>query len=140
MPPLPVQYCARFPPEIFLDEEPALFCSATNPKGYAASLPHNNNVRRISCVCHNMKIIGSIVEEQGVTFAIVLVKQWVTQTPAEADKEREALQVYFPNMPIVLASQDFQGRFSYQGRKDIVDLLANISPIQIPWKDYQTID
>ena len=87
-----------------------------------------------------MKIIGSIVEEQGVTFAIVLVKQWVTQTPAEADKEREALQVYFPNMPIVLASQDFQGRFSYQGRKDIVDLLANISPIQIPWKDYQTID
>jgi len=86
-----------------------------------------------------MKIIGSIVEEQGVIFAIVLVKHYVTQNIVEADKARVAYQIYFPNMPIVLASQDSQGRFFYLGRKDIVDLLANIDPSRIPCKEYEDL-
>lgn len=84
-----------------------------------------------------MKLIGSIVEEQGVTFAIVLVKDYATQTPAEAAKTREAFQVYFPGMPLILASQDHRGVFSYQGRDDIVRLLATIDPARIPWKEYE---
>lgn len=85
-----------------------------------------------------MRIKGSIVEEQGVTFAIVLVKHPATQTPSEAEKARAAFQGYFPGMPLILASQDSHGIFHYQGRKDIVDLLANIDPSQIPWKEWTT--
>ena len=85
-----------------------------------------------------MKIIGSIIEEQGITFAIVLVKHFVTQSQTEADREREGLRVFFPNMPIVLASQDSQGIFEYQGRKDIVELLSKIEPAQIPWRTWRT--
>ena len=84
-----------------------------------------------------MRIIGSIVEEQSVTFAIVLVKRQVTQIPAEADTARAAFQVYFPGMPLVLASQDSQGVFEYQGRDDIVRLLAGIDPARIPWMTYE---
>lgn len=87
-----------------------------------------------------MKIVGSIVEEQGITFAIVLVKQWAEQTDAEAAKTREAFQAYFPGLPLILASQDSRGVFEYQGRKDIVGFLAGIDPSRIPWKDYQTTD
>ena len=93
-----------------------------------ATTSHNNTT---------MKIIGSIVEEQGITFAIVLVKDWATQTQVESDKAREAFQLYFPGMPLILASQDSKGLFSYQGRKDIVGFLANIDPSRIPWKDYE---
>lgn len=67
-----------------------------------------------------MKIIGSIVQEQGVTFAIVLVKQWAEQTDAEAKKSREVFQAYFPGLPLILAAQDSHGTFEYQGRADIV--------------------
>ena len=84
-----------------------------------------------------MRIIGSVVQEQGVTFAIVLVKDWATQTPAESAKTRAGFQVYFPGLPLILASHDSQGRFAYQGRTDIVGLLAGIDPARIPWSEYE---
>jgi hypothetical protein len=83
-----------------------------------------------------MKIIGSIVEEQGVTFAVVLVKDWAQQTDSEAAKTREAFQVYFPGLPLILASQGLGRVFQYQGRADIVGFLANIDPSRIPWKEW----
>ena len=83
-----------------------------------------------------MKFIGSIVEERGVTFAIVLVKGYATQTTSESAKTRAAFQVCFPGMPLILASQDHRGVFAYQGPDDIVRLISNISPDRIPWKEY----
>lgn len=49
---------------------------------------------------------------------------------------RNAFQGLFPGMPLILASQDSQGRFEYQGRKDIVEFLASIDASRIPWKRY----
>lgn len=83
-----------------------------------------------------MKLQGAVVKEQGVTFAIVVVKQSATQTSASADNARSAFQACFPGLPLVLASQDSRGRFTYQGRKDIVAFLARIDPSRIPWKEY----
>ena len=84
------------------------------------------------------KFTGAVILEQGVTFAIVLVKRSATATQHTANETRAAFQPYFPQLPIVLATQDARGRFEYQGRRDLVRFLAALHPSQIPWKDYTT--
>lgn len=84
------------------------------------------------------KFTGAVILEQGVTFAIAMVKQSVIQSSHSADQARAAFQPYFPQLPIVLAAQDHRGTFQYQGRKDLVKFLAALHPSQIPWKDYTT--
>ncbi len=83
-----------------------------------------------------MKILGAVVKEQGVTFAIVLVKPSAMQTNLDASRTREESQALFPGLPIILASQETRGRFKYSGREDIVKFLASIDPARIPWKKY----
>ena len=83
-----------------------------------------------------MTIHGAVIIEQGVTFAIVAVRSTVTQYTVRSTRMRQALSVYFPNMPIILMSQDQNGTPHYYGRKDIVDFLKTIRLDQIPWKEY----
>lgn len=83
-----------------------------------------------------MKIHGSVIKEQDVAFAIVIVKKHAMQSGAEADKSRAAFQGLFPGLPLVLASQDSRGVFEYQGRSDLVRFLASIDASRIPWKEY----
>jgi len=85
-----------------------------------------------------MQIEGAIVTEQGITFAIVIVKPHVTSSSSSADEMRTSLKGIrdFQGIPIILASQDSFGRFEYQGRRDIVDFLASIDPSRIPWMRY----
>ncbi len=83
-----------------------------------------------------MQLEGAVIKEQGVVFAIVIVKQSATQSSASANQARDAFQGYFPGMPLILASQDTSGRFTYQGRRDIVAFLARLDPRRIPWKRY----
>jgi hypothetical protein len=83
-----------------------------------------------------MKLQSAVVKEQGVTFAIVIVKQFVIQSQMEFQKAATAFSNYFPGMPIVLMAQDSRGTPTYRGRKDIVNFLANVNPARIPWKEY----
>jgi len=83
-----------------------------------------------------MVIHGAVIKEQGVTFAIVSVKQSVTMYTQRLVKTRYELSQFFPNMPIILMSQDSNGTPHYFGRKDIVDFLKTIRVDQIPWKVY----
>lgn len=83
-----------------------------------------------------MVIHGSVIIEQGVTFAIVVVKPEVTQYTSRATRFRHAVAPYFRNMPIILMSQDAQGTPHYYGRKDIVDFLKTVPLDKIPWKTY----
>ena len=64
------------------------------------------------------------------------VRSTVTQYTVRSTRMRRALSVYFPNMPIILMSQDANGEPHYYGRKDIVDFLKTIRLDQIPWKEY----
>ena len=79
-----------------------------------------------------IKVHGSVIIEQGVTFAIVVV----TQYTARAVSFRNEIAPFFRNMPIVLMSQDKDGNPRYYGRKDIVDFLKTVKVEQIPWKTY----
>lgn len=83
-----------------------------------------------------MKLQGAVVKEQGVTFAVVTVKQFVIQSQNEFQKAVSAFTRYFPGMPIILMAQDSRGIPTYRGREDIVNFLANINISQIPWKEY----
>ena len=83
-----------------------------------------------------MQFDGAVIKEQGQVFGIVIVKSHVIQSPTESTQMRNFGIRAFGNMPIVLACQNSQGRFTYNGRKDIVKFLASISPSRIPWKKY----
>ena len=83
-----------------------------------------------------MKIQGAVIIEQGVTFAIIVVNHTVTNYTSRAIQVRQSLAQFFPNMPIILMSQDNNGKPHYYGRKDIVKFLQSIRLDQIPWKEY----
>ena len=83
-----------------------------------------------------MTFDGAIVKEQGITFAIVVVKPHVLNNSHTANEARKSFSQYFPGMPLILMAQNSKGVPTYQGRKDIVKFLANIDHRRIPWKKY----
>ena len=83
-----------------------------------------------------MKIQGAVVEEQGVTFAIVVVKKHVIDHTFSADEAISNFSPLFPGLPLILAAQDHRGLFTYYGRSDITKFLASIDARRIPWKEY----
>lgn len=84
-----------------------------------------------------MIIDGAVIREQGVVFAIVVVKPRVTQYTATIVEAQRQYAAIFPNMPIILMSQNEQGDPRYVGRKDIVNFLKTVKLEQIPWKQYR---
>lgn len=83
-----------------------------------------------------MKIQGAVVKEQGVTFAIVVVKRHILQSQQQSQEAAQSFSGLFPGMPIILMAQDSRGTPTYRGRKDIVAFLARVHISQIPWKEY----
>jgi hypothetical protein len=81
---------------------------------------------------------GALVREQGVTFAIVIVKSHVLQAPNQAGSAITSFQPLFPGTPLVLMAQDHQGVPTYYGRKDLVNFLSRVPMGSIPWKEYRT--
>lgn len=83
-----------------------------------------------------MKLQGAVIKEQGVTFAVVVVKKSVLDNRIEANRAMQGFQPIFPGIPIVLMVQNHQGRAEYYGRKDISRFLASVPLRAIPWKEY----
>jgi len=83
-----------------------------------------------------MKFDGALIKEQGVSFAIVIVKPFVLNSQSECNASRNSFARFFPGVPIILMAQDQRGTPTYQGRRDIVNFLSNVHPSRIPWKTY----
>lgn len=83
-----------------------------------------------------MHFEGAVIKEQGVTFAIVIVKSHVLSSPTTREEVRNSFRPHFPGMPIILMAQNSRGIPTYHGRPDIVKFLAHIHISQIPWKRY----
>lgn len=83
-----------------------------------------------------MTVQGAVIREQGVTFAVVIVKQHVIDSPTEAGQAIAAFQPVFPGLPVVLMAQDYRGTPTYYGRQDIARFLAGVPLEAIPWKRY----
>jgi hypothetical protein len=83
-----------------------------------------------------MKFQGAVIKEQGVTFAVVVVKRHVLDNRSTAADVVTSFQPVFPGIPVVLMAQDYRGTPTYFGRKDIAAFLARIPLKSIPWRDY----
>lgn len=82
------------------------------------------------------KFQGAVIKEQGVKFAIVVVKSHVVQMQHEARKAIGEFGRFFPGIPVVLMAQNSSGVPTYYGRPDIAKFMSRV-PIQaIPWKEY----
>lgn len=85
-----------------------------------------------------MNMTAAVVREQGVTFAVVLVKPSAMQT-YNRDATQTSFARYFPGKPVVLCSQDGRGVPSYYGRRDLVDFCSNLLMGQLPWREFQPV-
>ena len=83
-----------------------------------------------------MQFEGAVIKEQGITFAIAIVKSNVLDVSSKRQEVRQGFSRFFPGMPIILMAQNGRGIPTYHGRTDIVKFLANVDPRRIPWKRY----
>jgi len=72
----------------------------------------------------------SLIQEQGVRFAIVVVQEHVIQNQMEARRTISEFENYFGVPVIILGGQSHQTI----GRQDIVRFLSNINISQIQWQ------
>jgi hypothetical protein len=80
---------------------------------------------------------GAVIKEQGVTFAIVVVKQYLLHNHRKAKELISGFQQrVFGAIPVILMAQDNRGVPSYYGRQDITRFLAQVPLQAIPWKQY----
>lgn len=83
-----------------------------------------------------MTFDGAVIREQGVSFAVVVVKRHVVQSHPEARRAISSFQPCFPGLPVVLMAQDGRGTPTYFGRPDIARFMASVPMRAIPWKTY----
>lgn len=83
-----------------------------------------------------MKLQGAIIEEQGVRFAVVVVKQNVVQNHATADETIQACRPIFAGIPVILMAQDSRGTPTYYGRQDIAKFMAGVPLSAVRWKEF----
>lgn len=83
-----------------------------------------------------MRFQGAVIREQGVTFAIVIVKRQVLDNRSEAQRTAAAFVPLFSGVPVVLMAQDGRGTPTYFGRSDIVRFMSRIPLSAVPWKEY----
>lgn len=83
-----------------------------------------------------MQFEGAVIREQGVTFAVVVVKKHVIDSPHVAQQTIGGLGRAFPGLPVVLVGQDSAGRAAWFGRQDIARFMARTPLSAIPWRRY----
>ncbi|MBR2894120.1 MAG: hypothetical protein IKC03_00495 [Oscillospiraceae bacterium] len=84
-----------------------------------------------------MKFQGVLLYEQGVRFAIIIVRLEAMNNAAEETRIREFGTRVFGPIPIVLMAQDAMGTPIYSGRSDLVKFLAKVPVRNIPWREYE---
>lgn len=83
-----------------------------------------------------MQFKGALIKISETTFGVVEVKNTIIEDDNKAAVIIKKCSVVFPRVPIVLVSFNELGKPIYYGKKQIIQLLTNIHPRQIPWKIY----
>lgn len=83
-----------------------------------------------------MRFEGALIKEQGVTFAIVVVKPHIIRNSFQANDAIRSFQPLFPGTPIVLMAQDGFGTPTYYGRNDLVNFMASVPMAAVPWQEF----
>lgn len=80
------------------------------------------------------KMTAALVREQGVTFAVVLVKNYVLNSPTTADQMIQSVSAALRCPLVVLmgeSNQKLRGN-----RRDVVNFVSKVHPSRLPWKEY----
>jgi len=83
-----------------------------------------------------MSFDGAVMERQGEKFAVVAVKLHVLGFSGTCEEAAAKYEPYFPDMPIVLMSQDADGVPKYCGNSEHVAYLEQLGAASIPWQTY----
>ncbi|OWA37661.1 hypothetical protein B9G55_06310 [Saccharibacillus sp. O16] len=86
-----------------------------------------------------MSFDGAVIERQDGTFAVVAVKLHVLGYSGTCEEMAAKYAPFFPEMPIVLMSQDANGVPKYCGNSDCVAYLTELGASAIPWQTYTSV-
>lgn len=76
---------------------------------------------------------GAFVKEQGVNFAILVVKRHVLSSTIGAERMVSAVQAKL-GIPVVLMAQSQSGRPTWYGRKDISKFMSRVPLDAVRWQ------
>jgi len=83
-----------------------------------------------------IKVTGAVIKKQGLTFAVVAVKNHVFNTQHDRQEAQISFASIFPGMPIVLMARSPGNSPQYWGRRDIIQFLSNVHPSRLPWREF----
>jgi hypothetical protein len=83
-----------------------------------------------------MKVVGSVMTEQGITFAVVQVQAYKVETPQEAEETIQSYAPLFPRLPVVVMAIGKETGPTYWGRDDLANFMARTHPSSIEWRCY----
>jgi hypothetical protein len=84
-----------------------------------------------------MTFEGAVIKEQGITFAVVVVRRSTLNNPTQREEVAESFaRQAFGGLPVVLMAQDGRGTPTYWGRQDLARFLSGVPLEAIPWKRY----
>ena len=80
------------------------------------------------------KMTAALVREQGVTFAVVMVKNHVLDNPTTADQLIQSASASLGCSLVVLMGES--NRKLRGNRRDVVNFVSRVHPSRLPWKEY----
>lgn len=83
-----------------------------------------------------MNFQGAVIREQGVSFAVVIVKPYVLNVRSEADSTLRAFTPVFGGLPVILMAQDGRGNPTYYGRRDIARFMSGVPLSAVRWQRF----
>jgi len=83
-----------------------------------------------------MQVVGSIVEEQGIRFAVLQVPAYRVESQQEAEEAIASYARLFPSLPVVLMAVGGAAGTTYWGRQDLASFMARQPPASITWQKF----
>jgi len=83
-----------------------------------------------------MQFEAAVMNAEGTTFAVVIVKPDVISNSREANSIIAAIEKILEGKPVVLMAQDAAGAPTYYGRCDITGFMATVPVESIPWQKF----
>jgi hypothetical protein len=80
-----------------------------------------------------MQVDAAVIKEQGLTFAVVVVKPSAIARP-DRDALVKQYGAIWDGVPVVLFAQDSRGGGRFYGRSDLVRFLKDTPVSALPWK------
>lgn len=80
------------------------------------------------------RLTAALVKEQGVTFAVALVKNHVLNSPSTADQMIQSVARHLGCPLVVLMGES--NRKLRGNRRDVVKFVSRLHPSQLPWKKW----